>query len=348
MGIKSWDQLIKPYKMAFELQKGGRRSDNLVVEPLEHGFGVTLGNALRRVLLSSIQGTAITSVKIDGVMLEFSHIPGVSEDVMDIILNLKALELDLKEETSKRYKINAQGPCVVTAGDIEADSMLLILNPEQVICTLGEDASLKMELGIERGRGYVPASSKPVPVHHQIGEIFLDAQFSPVRRVSYAVENTRVGHSTEYDKLSLFVETNGSITPKEAINAAALILQNQLSPFASFVPEESSDETLRSLGAAEGSSFSEIYFKKIDDLDLNVRCHNCLIAEKIVYLGDLVQREEMELLRTPNFGRKSLNDIKELLAGLGLKLGMKIPGWSSDQAERYLAESHNKELTAEG
>ncbi len=342
---KTWDQLIKPYKMAFELQKGEDRVGTLTVEPLEHGFGVTLGNALRRVLLSSIKGSAITSVRIEGVLLEFSSIPGVTEDVLDILLNLKSLDVDLLEEGPRTYKLHVKGPCVVTASMIESDALLRILNPDHIICTLAEDASISMELSIEKGRGYVPVSARPTSMSPVIGEMFLDAQFNPIRRVSYAVENTRVGQSTEYDRLTLTVETNGALTAEEAISRAASILQEQLSRFVSFNLETyDEDKASAEVEPAENMAFPPIYFRNVKDLDLGVRCLNCLQNEGIAYVGDLIQKKESDLMRTPNFGRKSLRDIHDVLTKFGLSLGMEVPGWNSDLVERHLRDFVGKEI----
>ena len=343
---RTWDQLIKPYKMAFELRKGEDRSGTLVVEPLEYGFGVTLGNALRRVLLSSIKGTAITSVRIEGVLLEFSSIPGVTEDVLDILLNLKSLDVDLAEDGPRTYKLHAKGPCVVTASMIEGDALLRILSPNQTICTLGDGVSLSMELSMEKGKGYVPVSARSAITSPVIGEMFLDAHFNPVRHVSYSVENTRVGQSTEYDRLTLNVETNGALTAEEAISRAASILQEQLSRFVSFPLEASEEESaaLASAEAAENMAFPPIYFRNVKDLDLGVRCLNCLQNEGITYVGDLIQKKENDLMRTPNFGRKSLRDIHEVLTKFGLSLGMEVPGWNSDLVERHLREFGGKEV----
>ena len=346
MNHRSWEQLIKPYKIEFDTEESPGRLGTVTVEPLEKGFGVTLGNALRRVLLSSLQGTAVTSVKINGTLLEFSSIPGVAEDVTDIILNVKALELKLSGgEVPQKFTISAQGPCVVTAGMIEGGSQLEVLNPQQVICTISERTSFSMDLFVGRGKGYVPAVTNASHMR-QLGEIAIDAVFNPVKRVSYTVESTRIAQSTDYDRLCLTVETNGSITPQDAVSTAAVILQDQLKKFVSFdVQDEATEVTTprpESMAHSHGS-FPPIFFKGVKELDLGVRCLNCLKSEGVVYVGDLVNKTEADLLRTPNFGRKSLSDINNALGQLGLSLGMDFPGWPPENIQKYLADQEELE-----
>jgi DNA-directed RNA polymerase subunit alpha len=299
-----------------------------VAEPLERGFGLTLGNALRRVLLSSLQGSAITSVQIDNVLHEFSSVAGVREDVTDIVLNLKGVAVSMEVEGSKRVSISAKGPGVVTAGDISESSGIEILNRDHVICHLDEGASLFMEMTVESGKGYV-AAYKNRPEDAPIGLIPIDAIFSPISKVSYDVQATREGQVLDYDKLTMKIETDGSVTPEDAIAFAARILQDQLSVFVNFDEPEAA-------GRAEEEDdleFNPLLLKKVDELELSVRSANCLKNDNIVYIGDLIQKTEAEMLRTPNFGRKSLNEIKEVLTAMGLHLGMDILDWPPDNIE---------------
>ncbi len=325
---KNWKELIKPNKLEIEPGDDPKREATIVAEPLERGFGLTLGNALRRVLLSSLQGAAITSIKIDGVLHEFSSIPGVREDVTDIVLNVKAIGLRMHGEGPKRIYLKATGPGEVTAGQIETGHDIEVMNPEHVICTLDEGAKLSMEMSVQTGKGYVPGTSthgSDAP----IGLVPVDALFSPVRKVAYKVDNTRVGQVTDYDKLSMRVETNGAVTPEDAVALAARILQDQLHLFINF--EEPVAE--RAEEAASELPFNRNLLMKVDELELSVRSANCLKNDNIIYIGDLVQKTEAEMLRTPNFGRKSLNEIKEVLSQMGLHLGMKIPNWPPENIE---------------
>ncbi len=325
---KNWKELIKPNKLEIEPGDDPKREATIVAEPLERGFGLTLGNALRRVLLSSLQGAAITSIKIDGVLHEFSSIPGVREDVTDIVLNVKAIGLRMHGEGPKRIYLKATGPGEVTAGQIETGHDIEVMNPEHIICTLDEGAKLSMEMSVQTGKGYVPGTSthgSDAP----IGLVPVDALFSPVRKVAYKVENTRVGQVTDYDKLSMRVETNGAVTPEDAVALAARILQDQLHLFINF--EEPVAE--RAEEAASELPFNRNLLMKVDELELSVRSANCLKNDNIIYIGDLVQKTEAEMLRTPNFGRKSLNEIKEVLSQMGLHLGMKIPNWPPENIE---------------
>ena len=295
---------------------------------MERGFGLTLGNALRRIMLSSLQGAAVTAIQIDGVLHEFSSVPGVREDVTDIVLNIKALGLRMQGEGPKKLRLRATGPCVVTAGMIETTGDIQVMNANLVICTLDQGAKVSMEMTVETGKGYVPAAenrSEDAP----IGLIPVDAMFSPVRKVSYKVENTRVGQATDLDKLVMRVETNGAVTPEDAVALSARILQDQLQLFINFdEPHQTSAED-----RAADLPFNKNLLRKVDELELSVRSANCLKNDNIVYIGDLVQKTEGEMLRTPNFGRKSLNEIKEVLATMGLHLGMEIPGWPPENIE---------------
>jgi DNA-directed RNA polymerase subunit alpha len=323
---KNWQELIKPSKVEFT--SSGATKATLVAEPLERGFGLTLGNALRRVLLSSLRGAAVTAVQIDGVLHEFSSIPGVREDVTDIVLNVKAISVRMHAEGPKRMRVSAEGPCEVTAGMIEAGADIEIMNPDLVLCTLDKGAKFNMEMVVNTGKGYRPAALNR-PEEAPVGLIPVDSVFSPVRKVSYEIEDTRVGQITDYDKLTLQVETNGVISPEDAVAFAARILQDQLQVFINFEEPDA---------AAAGEQEDELPFnrnllRKVDELELSVRSANCLKNDNIVYIGDLVQKTESDMLRTPNFGRKSLNEIKEVLTNMGLHLGMQVEGWPPENIE---------------
>jgi len=323
---KNWQELIKPTNL--EVVSGeGKNKAKIVVEPLERGFGLTLGNALRRVLLSSLQGGAVTSIKIDGVLHEFSTISGVREDVTDIVLNIKCIAVAVHSEGTKTMTLKATGPCAVTAGMIETGHDVEIKNPELVICNLDAGASISIEMTVNTGKGYVPAYQNKA-ADAPIGIIAVDAIYSPVKKVSYKVENTRVGQITDYDKLTLVVETNGVITPEDAVAYSARILQDQLKPFINFDEPESESESEK-----EELPFNRNLLKKVEELELSVRSANCLKNDNIVYIGDLVLKTEAEMLRTPNFGRKSLNEIKEVLTKMGIHLGMEVPGWPPENIE---------------
>ena len=313
---KNWQDLIKPNKLEVTSGDDPRRVATLVAEPLERGFGVTLGNALRRILLSSLQGAAIVSVQIDGVLHEFSSIPGVREDVTDMVLNIKAIAIKMQADGVKRMTLRKQGPGQVKAGDIQTPGDIQILNPELVLCTLDEGAEIRMEFSVKMGKGYVPADRNR-PEDAPIGLIPVDSLYSPVRKVSYRVENTREGQILDYDKLTMTVETNGGVSPEDAVAYAARILQDQLEVFVNFEEPRREDEK----PAMPELAFNPALLKKVDELELSVRSANCLKNDNIVYIGDLIQKTEAEMLRTPNFGRKSLNEIKEVLAGMGLHLG---------------------------
>ena len=331
---RNWNELIRPEKPVIETGQDGARRARMVAEPLERGFGVTLGNALRRVLLSSLQGAAVTSVQIDGVVHEFSSMEGVREDVVDIVLNIKGLALRMHAEGPKRMTLRATGPGAVTAGQIEAPSDIEILNKDHVLCTLDDGATIRMEFTVQNGKGYVPAERNR-PEDAPIGLIAVDSLFSPVRRVAYRVEPTRQGQSLDYDRLVIEVETNGAVSPVDAVAYAARILQDQLQIFITFEEPKKKIE-----GEAKPElPFNPALLKKVDELELSVRSANCLKNDNIVYIGDLIQKTEAEMLRTPNFGRKSLNEIKAVLAEMGLHLGMEVPGWPpeniEDLAKRY-------------
>jgi DNA-directed RNA polymerase subunit alpha len=279
-------------------------------------------------LLSSLQGAAVTSMQIEGVLHEFSSIPGVLEDVTDIVLNVKGIDLRMYGEGPKRMRLRANGPGEIRAGAIETGHDIDILNPELVICTLDSGAKITMELTVENGKGYVPATQNR-PEDAPIGLIPVDALFSPVRKVSYRVENTRVGQVTDYDRLAIRVETNGAVTPEDAVALAARILQDQLQLFINFEEPRHPSEEIR----PSELPFNKNLLRKVDELELSVRSANCLKNDNIVYIGDLVQKSEAEMLRTPNFGRKSLNEIKEVLAQMGLHLGMEIMNWPPENIE---------------
>ncbi len=321
---KNWRELIKPKRLESETTDPNTHG-KFECEPLERGFGITLGNALRRVLLSSLQGSAITSVKIDGVLHEFSTIPGVLEDVTDVILNLKEVRFKVAGDGNlKKLHIEKDGEGRVCAGDIQTGAMVEVLNPGQHICTLAKDAKLRMELTIRQGKGYVPAD-KNIEENQPIGTIPIDAIFSPVRKVSYTVTQARVGQITDYDKLSLEIWSDGSVKPEDALAYAAKILKDQLSIFINFEEEaEPQEEEIRTEPA-----FNENLFRSVDELELSVRSANCLKNADIRYIGELVQKTEQEMLKTKNFGRKSLNEIKEILSEMGLSLGMKIENFPS-------------------
>ncbi len=300
----------------------------LIAEPLERGFGLTLGNAIRRILLSSLQGAAITSVKIKGVVHEFTTIPGVKEDLTDILLNLKAIALQVHSPGLKKMYLKANGSGELRAGNFETDSETEILNPDQIIMTLDNNADIELEANVQTGKGYVSAEVAQ-DENKIIGEIKLDAMFSPVKNVSYKVENSRVGQVTDYDKLILDVETTGAISPDDAIALAARILQDQLQPFINFDEPEIQQDT----SSHEKLSFNPNLLKKVEELELSVRSANCLKNDNIIYIGDLVQKSESEMLRTPNFGRKSLNEIKEVLQQMELNLGTTVTDWPPENIE---------------
>ncbi|MBB4155400.1 DNA-directed RNA polymerase subunit alpha [Sphingomonas jinjuensis] len=340
VNAKNWQELKKPNGLE---KKGGdgKRKATFVAEPLERGFGLTLGNALRRVLLSSLQGAAVTSIKIENVLHEFSSLAGVREDVTDIVLNVKQVAIRMQGEGPKRLQLSATGPAEVKAGDIAVSGDIEVMNPELVICHLDEGATLNMELTADVGKGYVAAAANR-PVDAPIGLIPVDALYSPVRQVSYKVDPTRVGQDLDYDKLTLTIETDGTVTPEDAVAYAGRILQDQLALFVHF-DDSSITRVSAPIGhaavpaagepAGDTQQINRYLLKKVDELELSVRSANCLKNDNIIYIGDLVGKTEAEMLRTPNFGRKSLNEIKEVLSSMGLRLGMEIPGWPPENIE---------------
>ena len=317
----NWKSLIKPNKL--NIQNSDDKSITTVIaEPLEKGYALTIGNSLRRILLSSIQGSAITGIQIDGVLHEFSSIKGVREDVTDIVLNVKLLSIQVMSNEPKKLILDVKGPGEIKAKDIQLNPDVKILNEDLVLCNLDENTTFHMELIASRGKGYSPAErnkNEDAP----LGLIAIDSLFSPVKKVSYTIENAREGKSLDYDKLVMKVETDGSISAEDAVAYAARIFQDQLSLFVNF-DEPAEIEKKPQTTELE---FNKNLLKKVDELELSVRSMNCLKNDNIIYIGDLVQKSESEMLRTPNFGRKSLNEIKEVLNSMSLFLGMEIPNW---------------------
>lgn len=324
---RNWKQLIRPRRI--EIQSDSATSDygKFVAEPLERGYGTTLGNSLRRILLSSLQGAAIASVRIEGVQHEFSTIVGVVEDVTDVVLNLKEIRLRMHSPEPRNLYIDAKGPRRVKASDIQSDPMIEILNRDHHLAELSENATLKMEMNVRMGKGYVPAE-RNLEEGAPIGTIPIDAIFSPIRKVNFTVTNARVGQQTDYDRLTLEVWTDGSILPADAVAYAAKILKDQSTVFINFDEEaEMPDEPAH----LEGGAVNENLYKPVEELELSVRAYNCLKNADIRYIGELVQRSEQEMLKTKNFGKKSLNEIKDVLQGMGLSLGMKVEGFSPEK-----------------
>ena len=324
INVKNWKSLIKPGKIDVNLSDD-KSYAKIIAEPLEKGYGLTLGNSLRRILLSSIRGTAVTAIQIDGVLHEFTSIKGVREDVTDIVLNVKSLALKSNSEGSKKLILDAKGPGVIKASDITPVNEIEILNPDLVICNLDENTHFHMEMTVGNGKGYVSANLNK-PEEPPLGLIPIDSLFSPVKKVSYSVSTAREGKALDYDKLTMEVETNGSISAEDALAYSARIFHDQLSMFVNFdEPQEVAiSETPKE------PEFNRNLLRKVDELELSVRSMNCLKNDNIIYIGDLVQKSEGEMLRTPNFGRKSLNEIKEILNGMSLYLGMEIPNWPPD------------------
>jgi DNA-directed RNA polymerase subunit alpha len=318
---RNWRELSRPKSGPVEQESLSATFGKFVAEPLERGFGITLGNSLRRVLLSSLQGAAITAVKIDGALHEFTSVPDVVEDVTDIVLNLKEVIVKAHSAKTQTLRIDREGPCELKAGDIQTNDQIDILNPEHVICTVSKGGRFSAELTINVGRGYVSAERNKTP-GMPIGTIPIDSLFSPIRRVNYTVTNARVGQRTDYDKLTLEVTTNGAIRPADSVALAAKILKDQLSIFINF---EEEDEPIEAGGDEE--PLNENLFRSVDELELSVRSANCLQNANIHLIGELVQKTEAEMLKTKNFGRKSLKEIKEFLTDMGLSLGMKIDSW---------------------
>ena len=337
---KNWMDLIKPNKMDVNIQENNGRFGILIAEPLERGLGLTLGNSLRRILMSSLQGAAITSIKVKGIVHEFSTIPGVKEDLTDIVLNLKSVGIKVHSPGARKMYIKAKGPGEIRAGNFETDSETEIIDQDQIIMTLDSNADIELEANVETGKGYVSAEVAE-DENKLIGEIKIDAMFSPVKKTSYRIENSRVGQVTDYDKLILEVETNGAISPDDAVALAARILQDQLQPFINFdEPEIQKEPSLK-----EKLSFNHNLLKKVEELELSVRSANCLKNDNIVYIGDLVQKSESEMLRTPNFGRKSLNEIKEVLQQMDLSLGITVADWppeNIDELAKQFEDPFNK------
>lgn len=313
-------ELLTPRNI--EVQEVDRNNARVILEPLERGFGHTLGNALRRILLSSMGGAAVTEVQIDGVLHEYSSIEGVQEDVIEILLNLKNLSVKTPDNATHILELSKKGPGPVTAGDIKAVNDVEIINPELVIANLSENASISMKLKIQTGIGYQPADQRENDEEtRSIGTLALDASYSPVTKVSYNVENARLEQRTDLDKLIIDIETNGSIDPEDAVKRAATILQQQLAVFVDIEKESFSEPVVIK------DEVDPVLLRPVDDLELTVRSANCLKAENIYYIGDLVLRTEVELLKTPNLGKKSLTEIKDVLASKGLSLGMRLENW---------------------
>ena len=324
VNVKNWKSLIKPGKLDVNLSED-KSYAKIVAEPLEKGYGLTLGNSLRRILLSSIRGTAVTAIQIDGVLHEFTSIKGVREDVTDIVLNVKSLALKSNSEGSKKLILDAKGPGIIKASNITPVNEIEILNPDLVICNLDENTTFHMEMTVGSGKGYVSADLNK-PEEPPLGLIPIDSLFSPVKKVSYSVSTAREGKALDYDKLTMEVETNGSISAEDALAYSARIFQDQLSMFVNF--DEPQEVAITE--TPKEPEFNRNLLRKVDELELSVRSMNCLKNDNIIYIGDLVQKSEGEMLRTPNFGRKSLNEIKEVLTGMSLYLGMEIPNWPPD------------------
>ena len=324
VNVKNWKSLIKPGNLDVQLSED-KSYAKIIAEPLEKGYGLTLGNSLRRILLSSIRGTAVTAIQIDGVLHEFTSIKGIREDVTDIVLNVKSLALKSSSEGIKKLILDVKGPGEIKASDITPVADIEILNPDLVICNLDEKTNFHMEMSVSSGKGYVPADMNK-PEEPPLGLIAIDSLFSPVKKVSYSISTAREGKALDYDKLTMEVETNGSISAEDAVAYSARIFQDQLNMFVNFdepqevVVQEKSTEP----------EFNKNLLRKVEELELSVRSMNCLKNDNIIYIGDLVKKSEGEILRTPNFGRKSLNEIKEVLTGMSLYLGMEIPNWPPD------------------
>lgn len=336
---KNWRDLIKPKRLQIESDTLTGTYGKFYAEPFERGFGTTLGNSLRRILLSSLQGAAITSVRIKGVLHEFSTVPGVTEDVTDIILNLKGVLLKMHGNDSRNIRIVKKGAGVVTAGDIVTDSQVEILNPEHHIATCSKDADVEMDMVVALGKGYVPADrnrDEKAPV----GTIPIDSLFAPIKKVNFAVTNARVGQITDYDKLTLEVHTDGSVRPDDAVAYAAKILKEQLQIFINFDEESEPQQEAQN---EESRKINENLYRSVDELELSVRSANCLKNANIRLIGDLVQRSEAEMLKTQNFGRKSLNEIKDILAEMGLTLGMKLEDFPDPEYLKMIQKQADEE-----
>lgn len=337
---RNWRELIRPKRIEIDQDSYSNRYGKFVCEPLERGFGITIGNAIRRILLSSLQGAAIVSVKIDGVLHEFSTVPGVLEDVTDIILNLKEIRLKLLNDDHAIIHLEKTGEGAVTAGDIETDGSVEILNPEKHIATLNKEAKLSMEMVVQMGKGYVPAEKNKLE-DMDVGLIPMDAVFSCIEKVNYVVTNARVGQITDYDKLTLEVWTDGTLLPEDAVANAAKILKEQMNPFINFEEEPEPEEDEEEEGKEK---LNENLFRPVSDLELSVRSANCLQNANIKLIGELVQKTDAEMLKTKNFGRKSLNEIKSILEEMGLSLGMKLDNFPAAEPP---SEDETKEETSE-
>ena len=324
VNLKNWKSLIRPSKLEID-QNNDKTFAKVVAEPLEKGYGLTIGNSLRRIMLSSIRGAAVTAIQIDGVQHEYSSIKGVREDVTDIVLNVKSLALKSNAEGNKKLILDIKGPGEIKASQITPIPEIEILNPDLVICNLDENTNFHMELYVGNGKGYV-SSDLNKPDEPPLGLIPIDSLFSPVKKVSYSVSTAREGKALDYDKLTMEIETNGSISAEDALAYSARIFQDQLNMFINFdEPQE-----IKIQDQPKEPEFNQNLLRKVDELELSVRSMNCLKNDNIIYIGDLVQKSEGEMLRTPNFGRKSLNEIKEVLSGMSLYLGMEIPNWPPD------------------
>jgi DNA-directed RNA polymerase subunit alpha len=335
MVARNWRDLIRPKSLSVEQETLTGTYGRFVCEPLERGFGITLGNSLRRVLLSSLQGAAITAVKIDGALHEFTSVPDVVEDVTSIILNLKEVVVRAHSARTHVVRIEKDGPCEVKASDIQTGDQIDVLNPDHVICTVSKGGRFSAELTITVGRGYVPAERTKQP-GQPIGNIAIDALYSPLRKVNYTVTNARVGQMTDYDKLTLEVWTDGSVKPQDAVAYAAKILKDQLTIFINFEEEPEATTSVKE----EDEPLNENLFRSVEELELSVRSANCLQNANIHLIGELVQRTESEMLKTKNFGRKSLKEIKEILSDMGLSLGMRIDNWPQ-MLERWKQQQAN-------
>jgi DNA-directed RNA polymerase subunit alpha len=344
---RNWRELIKPKRIEIDQDTNTNTYGKFVCEPLERGFGITIGNTLRRILLSSLQGAAIVSVQFDGVVHEFSSMPGVLEDVTDIILNLKEIKLKNLDVEEAVVRINREGEGIVSAGDIESDGLVEILEPDQHIATLNKEGKLDMEMVVRMGKGYVPAE-KLKDENTPIGVIAIDAAFSCVKKVNYVVTNSRVGQVTDYDKLTLEIWTDGSVFPEDAVAFAAKILKEQMNPFINFEEEV---EPVEEEEVSQDEEVNENLFRPVSDLELSVRSANCLQNAKINLIGELVQKTDAEMLKTKNFGRKSLNEIKAILSDMGLSLGMKLdfalPTEESDDEAEIVDSPEEKEIPSE-
>jgi DNA-directed RNA polymerase subunit alpha len=336
---RNWRELIKPKKLELDPEGHSRFYGKFICEPLERGFGITLGNALRRVLISSLQGAAIVSVKFDGALHEFSTLPGVVEDVTDITLNLKSVRLKMHGEEPRTIKLNASKEGLIQAKDLICDPQVEVLNPDLHIATLSADGRLKAEMTVKMGKGYVPSERNKVE-NVPIGTIFLDSAFSPIKKVTYVVGTARVGQITDYDKLTLEIWTDGSITPEDSVAIAAKILKEQLTPFINF--EEEVEEPERTEVIHPEEQVNQNLYKSVEELELSVRSANCLKNANIRHIWELVQRTEPEMLKTKNFGRKSLNEIKAILEEMGLHLGMRLEGFDSPPPLEVEKEDENE------